>query len=79
MTDYSVIDFHTILNHPNFGRTRETVIFHHGAGQTVATPQVHDVITAYASRQQFNFIAIVYDDAATISTDVSYSKYFKCQ
>ncbi|XP_070498560.1 lipase member H-B-like [Chironomus tepperi] len=69
VTDYNVIDFHTILNHPNFGRTRETVIFHYGAGQTIATPQVHDVITAYASRQQFNFIVVVYDDVATIGTD----------
>jgi len=75
VTNYNVIDFHTILNHPNFVRTRETVIFHYGAGQSVATPQVHDVITAYASRQQFNFIVIVYEDVATIGTDVSLSKF----
>ncbi|CAG9801916.1 unnamed protein product [Chironomus riparius] len=66
--DYTFADFNTILSNPSFSSSRQTVIFHYGAGQTLATPQIHDIITAYAVNRQFNFIVIFYDNLNTIST-----------
>lgn len=70
-TTYNAVNYHTILNHPLFGRTRSTILFHYGEGQNLATPQVHDVIQSYFNRGQHNFIVIHYTDSALINTDVS--------
>lgn len=72
MTDTTVFNFvnyHTILNHPLFQRTRSTIMFHYGTGQTLATSQVHDLIQSYFNRGEHNLIVVNYDDPATISTD----------
>lgn len=72
MTDtitYDFINFHTILNNPRFIRTRSTILFHYGEGQTPATVQVHDLIQSYFNRGQQNLIVVFYD-SAVINTDV---------
>jgi hypothetical protein len=69
--DYSVNSFPGILNHPAFVRTRETVILHYSEGQSLITPQVHDVVNSYATLQRVNFVVIVYEDNSVITTGVS--------
>lgn len=71
-TTYNFLTFHTILNHPLFQRTRSTILFHYGEGQTLATVQVQDIIQSYFNRGQHNMIVINYDDFATVNTDVNY-------
>lgn len=71
-TNYDFSTFHTILNHPNFVRTRETILFHHGVGQTLTTTQVFDVIQSYFNRGAHNLIVITYEDTSIINTDVSF-------
>jgi hypothetical protein len=65
------MNFHTVLNHPQFVRTRGTVLFHHGEGQTLVTSQVADIISAYQARATFNLIVVFYTDTLTVNTDVS--------
>jgi len=69
--DYTTANFFEILTHPNFVRTRQSVMFHHSEGNTLTTPQVQDVLNSYAVNADLNFIMIHYDNANTISTGVS--------
>lgn len=77
MTDTTVFNFvnyHTILFHPLFQRTRSTIMLHYGEGQTLATTQVHDLIQSYFNRGEHNLIVVNYDDNTVINTDVSKEK-----
>lgn len=49
-------------------------MFHYGADQNLATPQVHDLVSAYSTNGQFNYVVIHYPDINTISTGVSFNK-----
>lgn len=68
VTEYNVDTFPSILSHSNFQRNRQTVILHYSNGQNLLTPQVHDVITAYATAQNFNFIVVAYDSDDIVTT-----------
>lgn len=68
---YDFITFHTIFNHPDFVRTRGTILFHYGTGQTLTTTQVFDVIQSYFNRREWNVIVVNYADTAVVNTDVS--------
>lgn len=67
---FDFINFHTILNHPAFVRTRGTLMFHYNTGQTLTTTQVFDVIQSYFNRGEFNLVVITYADSSIINTDV---------
>jgi hypothetical protein len=64
------MDFFTILTHPGFHRNRQTVMFHYAEDQTITTPQVHDLVSAYAANGQFNYILIHYTDPSIIQNGV---------
>ncbi|CAG9801917.1 unnamed protein product [Chironomus riparius] len=66
--DYTTANFFEIISHPNFVRTRQTVMFHHSEDNTLTTPQVQDVLNSYAVNADLNFVMIHYDNANTIST-----------
>ncbi|KAG5667989.1 hypothetical protein PVAND_015946 [Polypedilum vanderplanki] len=66
VTEYTTLDFFTILNHPGFHRNRQTVMFHYAQDQTITTPQVHDLVSAYATNGQFNYILVHYTDPRII-------------
>jgi hypothetical protein len=68
-TTYTVDNFQQIINHASFIRTRNSLMFHFGSGQSVVTPQVNDVIQSYFNRNTHNFIVVNYDDTAVINTD----------
>jgi hypothetical protein len=68
-TTYDFINFHTILNHPNFDRNRGTILFHYGAGQSLLTSQVFDVVQSYFTRAAYNLVVIDYVENI-INTDV---------
>lgn len=65
--EYTVANFQTIFNHPSFGRTRNTVIFHFSTGQTLATPQVNDLVNSYATNGLFNYVVVNYADTGIIT------------
>jgi hypothetical protein len=71
VADYTTANFFEIITHPNFVRNRQSVMFHHSEGDTLATPQVQDVMNSYAVHPDLNFIMVFYDNANTISTGVS--------
>lgn len=50
--------------------SRGTIIFHYGAGQNLATPQVFDIVTSYLNNQEFNFIMVDYDSINIVNENV---------
>ncbi|XP_070509788.1 pancreatic triacylglycerol lipase-like [Chironomus tepperi] len=66
--EYNTNTLPQVLSHPNFVRTRETVFYHYSNGESLVTPQVHDIVTSYASMQRANFIVIWYQDNNVVST-----------
>lgn len=71
---FNVENLDTILTHPSFNRQGATVMLHYGAGQSLSTRAVHDIITSYLFSREYNFIAISYEDNSIIGTDVSVLK-----
>lgn len=71
--EFNHVNFGELINHPSFRRDINTILFHYGAGQTLNTLQVNDVITSYMFNRGYNFVAVTYDDDSIIGTDVSVS------
>ena len=69
--EYNTNTLPQVLSHPSFVRTRETVFYHYSNGESLATPQVNDIVISYASMQRANFIVIWYQDNNVVSTGVS--------
>lgn len=46
-------------------------MFHYGEDQTITTPQVHDLVSAYAVNGQFNYILVHYTNPNIIRNGVS--------
>ena len=76
--EYSTSTLPQVLSHPSFVRTRETVFYHYSNGESLVTPQVHDIVTSYATMQRVNFIVIWYQENNVVTTGVSrdYDYYF---
>lgn len=74
---YNVNNFHEILNHPSFIRGRNTVIYHYGFTQTPETQSVIEVIEAYLTFGNVNFILINYASLTTNTLPVSDAKIYK--
>ncbi|KAG5682564.1 hypothetical protein PVAND_011909 [Polypedilum vanderplanki] len=64
---YSVFNFPTIFDHPEFVRNRITVIYHYGFTQTPNSAVVQDVVNAYTQRNIVNFVLVHYDGITTNS------------
>ena len=47
-------------------------MFHYGAGQSLITPEVLELITAYRTSTNFNFIVVHYPDPSDIGSLVRY-------
>jgi hypothetical protein len=69
-TSFTVDNLHQIYDHPSFVRTRPSIIFHFGTGQTLVTPQVNDIVQSYFNRMTHNFVVVNYDEPGVIITDV---------
>jgi len=46
-------------------------MFHYGAGQSISSIPVNDVITSYIFNRDYNFVTIAYESNNIVSTDVS--------
>jgi hypothetical protein len=71
---YNVNNFHDILNHPAFSRDRNSVIYHYGFTQTPETQSVMEVIQAYLSFGDVNFILVNYESVTTNTLPVNNGK-----
>lgn len=45
-------------------------MFHYGEGQTLATPQVFDIVHSYVHTQEFNFVMVDYSSSGTVRPGV---------
>lgn len=68
---YSVHTFHNIFNHASFIRTRRTVIYHYGFSQTPNSENVIDLVAAYRSTNDVNFILVHYNGLTQNTVGVS--------
>lgn len=68
---YNVNNFHEIVNHPSFSHARNTVIYHYGFTQTPVTQSVMEVIQAYLSFGNVNFILVNYESVTTNTLPVN--------
>lgn len=62
---YTVENFHTLVSHPSYSSARDTVIYHYGFSQTENSDNVREVIDAYITHGNANFILIFYDNLTT--------------
>jgi pancreatic lipase-related protein 2 len=62
---YDVTDFHTLTQHSAFSSARDTVIYHYGFSQTENSDNVREIIDAYVTHGNANFILIFYDNLTT--------------
>ena len=62
---YDVTDFHTVTSHSSFNSNRDTVVYHYGFSQTESSDNVMDVVDAYNTKDNVNFILIFYDRLTT--------------
>ena len=46
-------------------------MFHYGAGQSISSIPVNDLVTSYIFNREYNFVAIAYEDNSIVNTDVS--------
>ncbi|KAG5667994.1 hypothetical protein PVAND_015951 [Polypedilum vanderplanki] len=67
-TEYSTLNFFTLVNNPGFQRDQGLVVFHYGEGQTLTTPQVLDVVNSYAGNRNYNFVLVHYFNTNVVST-----------
>jgi hypothetical protein len=66
------------LNHPSFKSERDTVIYHYGFTQTPETQSVVEIIQAYLSFGNVNFILVNYESVATNTLPVRKEHQSKC-
>lgn len=70
-TIYNVTSFYMILQNPYFDMSKGTIMFHYGADQNLATPQVLDIVNSYVNfRRDHNFIMIDYENINTVREGV---------
>lgn len=69
--EFNALNLANLFNHPAFNRNVQTVMFHYGAGQSISSIPVNDVITSYIFNRDYNFVVIAYEDNSIVSTDVS--------
>jgi hypothetical protein len=66
---YNVNNLQTILSHPAFVNTQQTVLFHYSVGQSLSSVQIHDLITSYIFSRDYNLVIVGYEDNDVVSTD----------
>ncbi|CAG9801919.1 unnamed protein product [Chironomus riparius] len=67
--EYNALNLGNLFTHPSFNRNVQTVMFHYGAGQSISSIPVNDVITSYIFNRNYNFVVVAYEDSSIVNTD----------
>lgn len=64
-------NFETILDNPQFDRRKQTVIYSYGFTQTVYQQSVREIVDAYLTNGDFNFVLVNYNSILAYTVFVS--------